>query len=107
WSIGTPANSSYTNDEGVEQDARVGDNGDAGDDAGQQSEDTSDQVSGLMGGFESDGSGNANTSQNRVNSSLGSARGRIDSDAPNSADLAASASPDTGTVASIAAGANV
>ncbi len=111
WSVGTPIQKDYQNDEGTSATATSdGSGGNADSDAGGQAQTSSGQVSGLLGGFSSDGGGNSKTAQNRVDAGTQGAGSSLSSSAPSQASILAavnSGSASTGTVATIASGAVV
>ena len=108
WSIGTPLQKNYSDNDGHSASATQGNSGSADNDAAQQAVAARSQVSSLLTGYGDDGSGDPNTSANQVSSASHGAATRLDSDAPSSGDITGAinggALPE-GVTASIASGA--
>ncbi|MCP3989260.1 MAG: hypothetical protein GY724_09315, partial [Actinomycetia bacterium] len=108
WSTGTTIEKGYSDNDGGNANAVQGDSGNADADAAQQAENTSGQVSTLLGGFQADSDPDSN--QSRVDGATQGAATRLSSTAPGQAALLNtinSTAPVAGTEASIASGAVV
>src|SRR2546426_5190197 len=82
WSIGTTLNKTYSDNSGNSANGVHNDNGDPDSNAAQQSQAGTGVVTQGLGNFSNDGSGNANTNTNRVNSGAQSANSGINAHAP-------------------------
>jgi len=108
WSIGTPIQKTYSDNDGNSSSAVSGDSGDADQDAADQAGSSQGEVSNqLTNGFGDDGSGNAKTSTNRVNSATGTAGSRLSGAGKGSSAVMTavnSTAPTVGTEAAIEGG---
>jgi hypothetical protein len=109
WSVGTPVQKTYSDDDGNSASAVEGDNGSADTDAAGQAETSHGQVSGLLGGYDDGNTADSNDSNTeRVGGATQTAGSRISSAGPSQAELenaVKSLAPTVGTEAYIASGA--